>query len=248
VLLLAFSACTEDEIAVEFTYPTGKIKKELTYDAPDLDQHARFAKYFYDEDTLLVKEEYFMYPDLKYLYFDKSYDAFARLVRQSQYIVNPDHKTFRTKGYTTFEYDDRGRLSRKESTKDDGSRISCFEYSNLGDTVQIKYNCTNNREERDHTYEMYIYKDGQLMREVYFAYKADTRESSIIYAFGFQYHDGKLMKKYWLNGSNDVYDDFTIDGVYEEYFYNNLGQLTESRRYDPYWGYNLVEKKVYEYY
>lgn len=250
MLLIAFSACTEDEVASTLTYPEGKLKMVSTYgiahdnSVAEVPYHRR--EFFYNSNELLVKEENYFQDDHKYRYFDYTYDDAKRLVMKRLNTINPDNETYRTNRYTTYEYDERGRLSKKYSYKDDGSRLSCMEYMYIGDTAQVMYNCMESRKGKDST--TFIYYEDRLVRESYYSYDGAVNDLSVMYEYRYEYDaEGKLLNKKWINGITN-HPDGVKEGIEEEYFYNERGQLIESRRYDPHWHFAYVDKKVYEYY
>jgi hypothetical protein len=246
-LCFIFPACSEEEVGIEIIYPEGKLKEIVIYDAVDLDRPARLAKFFYDADTQLVKEEYYMYPDELYSYYDKTYDEAGRLVRQRQYILTSGTSNYRTVGYTTYEYDAKGKLVKQFYTKDQEGDGSCLNYLYLGDTAEIALTCTESLMVKDST--THIYHKEQLVRESFYSGNHGVKKLSLIYAYRYEYdQEGRLIKKYWIDGIPNTTSNNVEPGVAEEYFYNDANQLIESRRYDPYWGFDLAEKKEYVYY
>ena len=245
VLLLAFSACTEDEVASALTYPEGKLKRVSTYgiahDNSVAEEPYHRSEFFYNSDELLVKEENYFQDDHNYRYFEYTYDEAERLIIKSQNVINPDNETYRTLGYFTYEYDNTGRLiAQSYILNKDGSSRNTVNYLYLGDTLKI------GQGQRDSL--VYIYRHNSLSEEKNFEFAGEMNEPMLNYWYTYEYdNEGKLLNKKWINGIVN-HPDGVQEGIEEEYFYNERGQLIESRYYNPHWHFAYVDKKVYEYY
>ena len=95
---------------------------------------------------------------------------------------------------------------------------------------------------------VYIYRHNSLSEEKNFEFAGEMNEPMLNYWYTYEYdNEGKLLNKKWINGIVN-HPDGVQEGIEEEYFYNERGQLIESRYYNPHWHFAYVDKKVYEYY
>lgn len=245
VLLLVFSACTEDEVASRLTYPEGKLKKVLTYGIVHNNSVAEKpyhrSEFFYNSDELLVKEENYFEDDHHYRYFEYTYDEAERLVMKSQNTIIPYKESYRTIGFFTYEYDNTGRLiSQSYILNKDGSSRNTVNFLYFGDTLKIGQGQSDSL--------VHIYRDDRLSEEKYFEFAGEMIELMLKYWYTYEYDkEGKLLNKKWINGITN-HPEGVEEGIEEEYFYNEWGQLIESRHYNPHWHFAYVDKKVYEYY
>jgi hypothetical protein len=245
VLLLAFSACTEGEVASALTYPEGKLKRVSTYgithDNSVAEEPYHRSVFFYNSDELLVKEENYFQDDHKYSYFEYTYDEAERLVMKRLNTINPDNETYRTIGQHFYDYDNSGRLiTQSYVLNKDGSTRSTVNYLYFGDTLKIAQG------QRDSL--VYIYRDDRLSEERYFYFDGSINGLAPHSWYAYEYDaEGKLLNKKWINGIVN-HPDGVKEGIEEEYFYNERGQLIESRYYNPHWHFVYTDKKVYEYY
>jgi hypothetical protein len=244
MLLIAFSACTEDEVASSLTYPEGKLKKVSTFGIAHDNSVAEVpyhrSEFFYNSNELLIKEENYFQDDHKYRYFEYNYDEADRLIIKSQNVINPDNETYRTIGYFTYEYDNTGRLISQSYKLNKDASTSTMKYLYLGDTLKIGQGQSDSL--------VYIYRHNSLSEERYFQFSGEINGLMLQYWYTYEYNnEGKLLNKKWINGIVN-HPDGVKEGLEEEYFYNERGQLIESRHYNPHWHFAYVAKKVYEYY
>ena len=249
LIALLMVGCAEDPMA-PYAEPTGKLAKEVFYDAAETREQGSII-YKYDPEGTLLRKEYTGYVDgffpnvstYQRAYEEFTYNSEGQLSERVKYSMNAQDQ-YEMALRAEYSYDATGQL---QSSKEEGEGTILYYFDDQGRNTRIEY-FINSANHLTRYVELDYNQEGQLRQERNYL-RVDADNFMLSYQYEPEYsQEGRLIRKVAVEGVNEESGGFT-PGIAEEYEYNlSSGLLTETKFYNPWLDYTLTSVTKFEYY